>query len=94
MIYLRRTAHTVPASAVGVNAGISVHPVVAELDNYEQWRSSQIDLTHSDQTWRVCFRDVASDYAVDDSLLTVSPSTLSESQTILHHDEPRSEGFM
>ena len=57
-IDLRRTARTVPATAVGVNAGISVHPVVAELENYEQWRSARVALTYSDQTRNVCFSDV------------------------------------
>ena len=88
------TARTVPASAVGVNAGISVHPVVAELENYKQWRSAQVALTHSDQSRRVCFRNVASDSAVDASLHTASPSTTSEAQNILHHNVQRSEGFM
>ena len=54
-IGLCHTVRTVPASAVGVNAGISVHPVVAELENYEQWRSAQVALTHSDQTRNVHF---------------------------------------
>jgi hypothetical protein len=49
-IDLRCTARTVPASVVGVNTGITVHPVVAELEDYEQWRSAQVALTHSDRT--------------------------------------------
>ena len=88
------TARTVPASAVGVNAGILVHPVVAELENYKQWRSAQVALIHSKQTQRVCVRDVASDSAVDASLLTVYTSTTSEVQTILHHNVQHLEGFM
>ena len=102
------TARTVPASAVGVNAGISVHPVVAELEHYEQWRSSQVALTHSNQSRRVFFRDVSSSSTFDASLpaaaspstfdaslpAAASPSTLSESQTILHHNVPRLDGFM
>ena len=35
-IDLRCTARTVPASAVGANKGIPVHPVVAELESYEK----------------------------------------------------------
>ena len=89
----RCTARTVPASAVGVNAGISVHPVVVELENYKQWRSSQVALTHSDQSKKVYFRNVASASAVDASLHTASPSTASEAQTILHHNVQRLEGF-
>ena len=88
------TARTVPASAVGVNAGISVHPAVAELGNYEQWRSAQVALTHSDQSKTVCFRDVASTSTVDASLPTASPSTTSEAQNIPHHNVQRLEGFM
>ena len=34
---------------VGVNAGFSIHPVVANLEDCEQWRSAQVALTHSDQ---------------------------------------------
>ena len=88
------TARTVPASAVGVNTGISVHPVVVELDNYEQWRSSQLALTHSDQSRRVCFCDVASNSSVDASLHTASTSTMSEAQNIPHRNVQFSEGFM
>ena len=49
-IDLCRTAHTVPAPVVRVNAGISINPVVAELEDYEQWRSAQVALTYSDRT--------------------------------------------
>ena len=83
-----------PASADGVNAGISVHPVVVEFDNYEQWGFAQVSLTHSDQSKKVCFRDVASPSAVNLSLHTASPSTTSEAQNILHHNVHRLEGFM
>ena len=69
-----------PDSAVGVNAGISVHPVVEELDNYEQWRSAQVALTHSNQTRNVCFRDVSSSSTFDASLpASASPSTFDAS---------------
>ena len=68
--------------------------MVAELENYEQWRSAQVSLTHSDQTGRVCFRDVASKSTVDASLLTASPPNMSEAQNIPHHNLPSSEGFM
>ena len=90
----RCTARTVPASAVRVNVGISVHPVVAELEDYEQWCSAQVSLTHSDQSKTVCFCNVASASTVDASILTVSPSTTSEAQNIPHHNVQSLEGFM
>ena len=88
------TARTVPASFVGVNAGITVNPVVAELEDYEQWRSSQVDLTHSNQTQRVCFCNDANNSADNVSLPTASPSFTSEAQTILHHNVQHSGDFM
>ena len=34
-------------AVVGVNAGFSIHPVVADLEDDEQWHSAQVALTHS-----------------------------------------------
>ena len=90
----RCTARNVPTSAVGANMGISVHPVVAKLENYEQWRSAQAALIHSDQTKNVRFRDVLCASIGDASLPTASPSTKSEAKNILHHTVQRLEGFM
>jgi hypothetical protein len=72
-IDLRCMACTVPAPVVGANAGIPVNTVVAELEDYEQWRSAQVALTHSDQTRQVCFRNDANDSSVDSSVDPVFP---------------------
>ena len=90
----RPTTRTVPTSAVGANAGILVHPTVAELENYKKWRSDQVALNHSDHTKNVLFCNVVSAYTVNASLLTASPSTTSEAQNIPHHNVQRLEGFM
>jgi len=93
-IHLRRTARTVPVAAVGANMGIPVHPVVAELEDYEKWRPEQVALTHSYRTRRVCFRDAAIDSSVDVSLPTDSHSSMSKVQPILHHNVQHSGDSM
>ena len=87
-IELRRTARTVPSSVVGANAGITVNPVVAELEDYEQWRSAQVALTHSDQPRRVCFRNDANDSSVDssaDASLPTGPTHITSEVLSDHH---------
>ncbi len=93
-IDLCRTARTVPTTVVGFNAGIPVDSVLAEFEDYEQWRSAQVACTHSYKTQRVCFCNAANDSAVDASLPTASPSSTSKAQNILHYNVQRSGDFM
>ena len=81
-------ACTVPAPVVGANAGIPVNTVVAELEDYEQWLSAQVALTHSDQTRQVCFRNDANDSSVDSSVdasLPTEPTPITSEVQIDHH---------
>jgi hypothetical protein len=93
-INLRCTARTVPASVVGVKAGITVNPVVAELEDYEQWRFAQVALTHSDQTRRVCFRDAAIDSSVDASFPTEPTPISSKVQMTNRHSVQQMGSFV